>query len=51
MKSVQDKDFRSAVTEACFWSQDDLEFFDDDVIFMIAKGTAELAKRELYLVR
>jgi hypothetical protein len=50
-ESVQDEHFRSVVTEACFWKQDELEFFDDDVFFKTAKGTAELARRQLYLGR
>jgi hypothetical protein len=47
-ESVQDEHFRSVITDACFWKKDELQFFDDDVFFKTAKGTAELARRQLY---
>ena len=47
-KSVHDENFRSVVNEACFWKRGELEFFDDDVIFKTAKGTAEIMRRSLW---
>jgi hypothetical protein len=46
--SALDETFRKVVREACSWKDNDPEYFDDDVYFMTAKGTAELSKRQYY---
>jgi hypothetical protein len=48
-ESANDKKFLATVQDACYWKKGDLEIFVDDIFFMTAKGTAELAKREWYL--
>jgi hypothetical protein len=48
-ESANEEKFLAMVQDACYWKKGDLEIFVDDVFFMTAIGTAELAKREWYL--
>lgn len=48
-ESSNDPDFLSVLEDAVSWNGDELAFYKEDIDFLLANGTAELAKRAEYL--
>jgi hypothetical protein len=48
-ESAWKEEFKSALREACSFIENDPVYFDDDILYSGAKGTAELAKRANWL--
>jgi hypothetical protein len=48
-ESAGDETFKLVLKDACRFGGNDPAFFEDDILFLGAKGSAELAKRAVYL--